>query len=438
MSKVKRRIQQYLHFGYLPDPESALSLTGQGKPGRNNGIAGLPEKELIRLGAVKLKKAFADTIAEIETPVQHLVPLSGGLDSRAILAFLQEHTQSSNITAIVFGVPGTYDFIIGQQTAVAAGVRCLRVNLDEIVWNQDELIACAAGVGRPLPLFETFLFSRMTKFFTSSSSCWSGFMGDPLSGSHLPVKESKSWGEALLKFCDRERFAASIKLNPAEFRPEALLPEKPWLDPGFLTLDEQLDFNLRQLDYIKPLVLFGCDDTKTPFLHPDWVNFILGVPNRYRHRQELYKKILLEVYPRLFALPTKTNFGLPLQVPGWRLKTRKAALRLRAMARRFLPDQPENISPMINYIDFNAALRRREDLKRVVYENIMDLKHRRIVDWVDIDNLWHQHQKGQGNYADALTLLASLEILLKVKKDTLFSAKQFPADEILSPCKRRA
>lgn len=71
------------------------------------------------------------------------------------------------------------------------------------------------------------------------------------------------------------------------------------------------------------------------------------------------------------------------------------------------------MSPGINYIDFDRGLRERKDLKQVVYENIKDLKKRGILDWIDMDSIWQRHQRKQGNHADALTLLTSLEINLK-------------------------
>ena len=67
-------------------------------------------------------------------------------------------------------------------------------------------------------------------------------------------------------------------------------------------------------------------------------------------------------------------------------------------------------------IDFDWGLRERDDLKTLVYENIQDLKRRGVVDWLDIDGIWSRHQRKQANHANALTLLASLEINLKVKE----------------------
>jgi hypothetical protein len=407
-------LQQYLHFGYLPCQGSFLPLGMFNTFSKKDKYENLPEPELVSLGASALRKAFGASYAETGYD-KHIVPLSGGLDSRAILACLIEHTDTSNITTIKFGLPGTFDFEIGQRVAQAAGVRCRTIDLSNVVWNQDELISCAGKTTHPLPLFESFLFFQMMELFDSSSIYWSGFMGDPLSGSHLLCPESKSWRQARIRFCERNRYARSINLDRAGFKPDEILPKEPWFSANVLTLDEQLDFNVRQQHYIKPLVLFDGNTCKTPFLHPDWVNFILCVSNKYRIGQYLYKKIVQKAYPDLFSLPTKTNFGLPLNAPRWQVFARKGRLKLQSTARKFLPHLLWRVSPMINYIDFDLALHRRRDLKTVVYENIQDLKKRKVVDWIDIDGIWRRHQERKANHADALLVLASLEIYLKVK-----------------------
>jgi hypothetical protein len=92
---------------------------------------------------------------------------------------------------------------------------------------------------------------------------------------------------------------------------------------------------------------------------------------------------------------------------------RRQGLRLRAAAKRFVPWIDWGVSPSVNYVDFDRGLRERADLKGVVRECIQRLKDRRIVDWIDIDAIWGNHQKRLGNHADALILLTSLEIHLR-------------------------
>ena len=69
-----------------------------------------------------------------------------------------------------------------------------------------------------------------------------------------------------------------------------------------------------------------------------------------------------------------------------------------------------------NYIDFNEGIRNRKDLNTIIYSSVMDLKERKIIDWIDIDNIWKRHINKESDHADALITLASLEIHLKAGK----------------------
>ena len=70
----------------------------------------------------------------------------------------------------------------------------------------------------------------------------------------------------------------------------------------------------------------------------------------------------------------------------------------------------------INYIDFKEAIRNREDFRTIIYENIMDLNNRKIVDWINIEDIWKEHINYKIDHSKALMILASLEIHLKAGK----------------------
>ena len=208
-------------------------------------------------------------------------------------------------------------------------------------------------------------------------------MGEAAAGAHLPSRPSQTWEQAKSRFSVMNRFVRSMTLSPPWFDFLDGLPHAPFA-ASWLCYDDQLDFGIRQQYYIKPVVLQGGYRHCTPFVCPEWLNFILSVPRCHRVHQHLYKEILKAAYPRLFALPVKNNLGLPLHAPRWRNALRKGVLRVKAAARRYVPGVNWPASPGLNYIDFDRDLRQRQDLQTVVYENIQDLKRRGIVDWIEI------------------------------------------------------
>jgi len=410
----ERLILSFLHFGYLPQiPRNLSSEPWVGnKSDACDTIRKSPNKpQLIAQGIHALKAAFQNIVGGM-----HIVPLSGGLDSRAILGGLLNAGLKNRIAMVTFGTPGTLDYEIGSYVAKRIGLRHEAIDLTRVKLDQEVLEKTIDEGGAWTYLIDSFYNRLISKRFGKDPTYWSGFMGDPLAGSHLLPTDSNSWREALDKFVKRNSFSRSIVLTPPGFRPEDVLPQSPLLNESHLSYDEQLDFGIRQQCCIKPLVLPEGYDYRAPFLQPDWVNFILSVPRRYREYQFLYKEILKEAYPKLFSLPTKTNFGLPLDAPKWQLQLQQLTLRVRSAARRFFPSGSWGAHPMTNYIDFDQGLRARKDLKNVVYENIQDLKRHGIIEWLDINEIWNRHQRKQANYADVLILLASLEINLKVQE----------------------
>jgi len=138
----------------------------------------------------------------------------------------------------------------------------------------------------------------------------------------------------------------------------------------------------------------------------------LGVPRRYRKNQFLHKEILKHAYPVPFSLPGKTSMGLALTASRWRRVCHLQYLGACTLRRKLFGDRG-SIDPRLNYIDFAAAIRTRDDIRNVVTANIRDLEERRILKWLDMESLLRRHLDGTVDHADALLVLTSLEIHLK-------------------------
>jgi len=397
-------IQPFLWFGYVPAPGAfPISVSPRGPCAAETAEA--PLSRLAAEAAGLWRQAIEACLATCRGAI--VVPLSGGLDSRAILAGLLDHVSAAQIATYTFGVPGAYDYEIGRRVAAAVGTRHRAFDLNQYSYSFERLSDISRRVAGRTALFQHAPVSLIEQEYGAGATQWIGFMGDPLSGSHLPAETGATWEQAKQHFVQSNRFAGSTRLTPASFDPAHDLPAEPLVDPRLLCYEEQLDFAVRQTCYTKPLVLLDGGEYVTPFLQPPWVDFSLRVPPCYRRAQYLYKEMLQSTYPRLFSLPTKNNGGLPLQASRWRRQVRRLASYARTLA--------GHVHPGLNYIDFEEGLRRRSDLRTVVCESLQDLKKRGPVDWIDMEGLWRQHQRRQRNHADALTLLASLEINLKTQ-----------------------
>lgn len=399
-------INAFLHFGYLPSPDEALPFSLESVPrGKEEHVAG----DRLKRGADLLKGAIART-ADPDQP--NVVPLSGGLDSRALLAALVE--AGYNVATVTFGTPGTYDFDIARRVARSAGVQHETIDLTRIRLSTDALVTTARSMPHWSYLLDAFYNRLVPERFGQGVAYISGYLGDPLAGSHLGLGSTSDWGQALKAFCNTQNRSRSYRLTPADYDARELLPSNPANPP--LSCYEELDFRVRQTCCIRSIVLPAGYDYRTPFLDEQWVKFMLSAPEEQRRGQRLYRAVLKHAWPELFKLPTKNDFGLPMSASKWRRSLARAQLRAGNVLRRSLRWSRLGPLRMLNYIDMDEAIRRRTDVREVIGSNVSDLKRRAAADWLDPDEIWRRHQSRRADHGDALTVLAELELYLKAEE----------------------
>jgi len=409
----KERVAAFLYFGYLPREKDVLetkSFINDFKP--EDGYRGFSqENDLVEEGVKLFKSLFKDIQGE-----NHIVPLSGGVDSRAVLGGLLTQINSNKINTVTFGTPGSLDYQIGNHVAKELGTRHENIDLSRVELEQEALEKVAESMNSAWTyLFDAFYNRIICDIYGKTVIYWSGFLGDATGGKHLPAYKSKTWDEAVRFFIYRHRMVKSMSLLPPDFSPADALSHIPLLKKERLNFDDQLDLIVRQQDYVKPTIIPENYSYQCPFSSSAWMDFMLSLSDRHGSSERLYKNILLKSFPVLFTLPCASSFRLSLNASGWRIGYRRYQMRAFTRLQRYFPAWEWGTRAYIKYIDFDKALRERKSFKELVYYNLQDLKKRGLVDWLDLDKMWKRHQRKTKNHADALILLAALEINLKVK-----------------------
>jgi len=397
----------FLHFGYLP----RLEADHRARPwSRVRPEDVLPDgaharEELVARGLAAFRAACG---APGDAP--QVVPLSGGIDSRLILATLRAAGRAERITTVTFGIPGAHDFDLAPAVARAAGVTHEAIDLTDLSVTRAELLELA----REAPwsyVLEVFYNRLPFRRFGRGATYWSGSQANSLAGEDAHeldpdwTRVCRNWARALPA-------ARSLSLTPPGFAPESALPREPPLAHTRLTHDEQLFLLVRNPGRNDPAQLPRGYDVRTPFCQEPWVDFALRLPTALRARGSFYQELARRSDPELFALPLKNDLGLAPGAPAWRHALRRNRARLERELRRRAPWLRLRPSPGLNYADFDAELRRASPLAAVVEESLARLDDARAVPWLRPRELWMRHRRHRANLGDALVLLASLELNL--------------------------
>lgn len=377
---------------------------------RRRWFAKVSEATAIEEGARILRNVFRE---RMEAPCDdHVVPLSGGLDSRLILAHLVEAGLGGRALAVTYGVPGTYDFEFARDVAAASGVRHEVIDLNRLVLCRKDLVDTHRSGAAGTELI-TAWYNRCARieFGGRNVRFWSGFLGDPVAGSHFASHyPSMSFAEAVNAFMRANRWARKrnlFGLNPAAIARRWLPSEPPIADRTMMTYPEQLDFTVRQASWIEKVT---CDrDTAVPFADARWIRFMLAAPAAMRKDCRLYHAIMLTTFPDLSRLKTKSVKGFRVGYPRRRCgPITSLDDRFRSLLRRLGVAWAVNRSE--NYLDFRHAFRHREDFIHLARNAVKGLRERGSDFGVDLRCVAEAHIAAKTDNHRELMLLISLDI----------------------------
>lgn len=401
-------LHSFLRYGYFLKykPKIRLDFSNVNR----NLYTDASREELLILCEDLFRRAIASGFHEDK---EHVVPLSGGMDSRANLAFLMEFVPAKQIYTYTFGTPGTHDFRIARQVADTAGTHHIEYDLTKHRYSLEEEMELSRQMDHQTYLFHHPPIRKLKERF-SNAVLWSGYIGDWISGKHMVEDGSESLKQARAKYSKKRVMSGKYPLSN--------MNEEVFLDlfdcdspcsPNNLSYEEQLEASNFLVKNTYPHLLLKDLEYQTPHIQQEWLDFMMSLPPQFRRGQALYKRMLFNYDKDLFMIPLKVNYGTSLYPGKFNYKYQKSIDRIIHYTNKIYPVFK---SRMTNYIEFSRGIRQRKDLKELITESIYDLKKRQIIDWINFDYLLNQHLKGVKNYTNELIILASLEIHLKAGK----------------------
>ncbi|MEL6900919.1 MAG: asparagine synthase-related protein [Cyanobacteria bacterium J06606_4] len=345
--------------------------------------------------------------------------LSGGLDSRAIIAAMPHH--GPKIEAITYGKKGCEDIRLAKRVAKVKGANFHAVEINAENWLNSRIAKVWETDGSCSLIHMQFTAALDKVKENHLFSCilhgagGDGFVG----GDHLFDNEQLDYYILkrlnLINFADSEAHEKSV-LNrfKAYYRELGTSPHVLYIDSrirSFLLKD------------IKVSATYGIE-CRMPFLDNDFQEFLYAVPNELKHNNYLYSTMLLAKFPKFFETIPRQGTGVPISPPGPVRKAKKAfeksAYRVHNKIKRVVRSKgfsfPEwdPAKPKGDFYDYNAWLR--EEPARSFVEEILfnpEALYPAYICEEKVKQHWQAHLSGEADRFDKLGQILTFEIWLQ-------------------------
>jgi asparagine synthase (glutamine-hydrolysing) len=258
------------------------------------------------------------------------VLLSGGFDSRVVLAFLQKEMKERPLHTFTFGIPGCNDARYAKQVSSVARAQhhFYPLQPDYLLSKAHEGVMLTDGMDNCIHMHA---LATLKEEADTANLLYKGFMGDALMGYAITPP---LWANFDINSLASNHFKLYRSLGVTLFAQEQLgelLCPSVQREVGDAVL-EQFKLALlesgsslpaNQLDYVvlryrvPRMTLNGVELVRSrtvvrlPFCDNGLVDFMMGVSPGLRHKRYLIKKAFIKAFPELAKIPITENH-LPL------------------------------------------------------------------------------------------------------------------------------
>lgn len=355
-----------------------------------------------------LKSILMNSIAERYKKNEcHVVPLSGGMDSRIILAALLEFTEAKNIHTYTFGVPGAYDYEIPNSIAKKLGTKHTNFSSDDTVYTIDGLIRAAIASDGNTEIFHPLVLNRVADHYGADATYWSGFAGDLVGGAFGDKLAGENPKQQLINYEKR-----GIHFLENSVKDEVIYPYVAKGDKmeGYVPNSEACFWENHVERYTGHHIFRNDMRIEAPLVDTRLLKFFFTLPKHERMNKIFFNEAFASIFPEVFSFPT-TDYGYKYSKYAFLEPLRKARFYSKAIGWRFAPNLFTHANTA--YIDMQHAINERPDVRGCIDELLADLAQRDLVDNKRMFSFLSDHRNGHKNYTKDIINLASLEVILK-------------------------
>ncbi len=278
--------------------------------------------------------------------------LSGGLDSRMLLALLSEQAKSRPVETFTWSIPGSYDARFAREAAHSAGQphRFFELKPDWLLEQGENAVRITDGMGNIVNLHAIATLDQEAQY---ANLIYKGFMGDAMFGFGLRPRfwslydQKTKFDVHLEAYRDYNVLSFDLPDHKRIFTPEFLQAAGDGLRTDYETgilacnspdmADQRCYFDLNQR--VPRMTLNGVQVVRDralvrlPFTDNELVEFSARTPPFLRFERRIMDDAFIQAFPKLARVPL-TNTNLPmvscarevwmrnLQFVQWHLRSR--------------------------------------------------------------------------------------------------------------------
>jgi asparagine synthase (glutamine-hydrolysing) len=440
----KDAVREFLTFGYCLDDHTFIQSIKLALPGYvtelNKRISkkeywsiqdfigekktAKPLDKLIKEHQELLDRAVDRRVSRNKT---YCVSLSGGLDSRTIVAFLGRHGHK-NVKTTTFGVSNCLDekyairvaqFLNLPNTFFELNPEKIKESFEKIVYLMDGQLSVKHIHDYP------FLPEKYHEWDTHIT----GFFGDPIHGQRLfpsnpldpDVSKAKSDME-LLRLLSRKHSQYGLKgcrlLNEKDGEEKLLHTVKNIVERSQLSqplqISDYFDLHERQRRFIAQIFQLAGKvfDYKMPFTDRPLVEFCLLLPTSYRKKQRLARASFIDAFPDLAQISWQKTHTHLMASPV-REKMSESVYYFQYALKRlteFISKGKRSYRPSHIYDPYDEWSRK--EFKSLIESILLDEKtlSRDFYNPTEIKRIVSKHMCGRKNYEEIIYLLFTFEM----------------------------
>ncbi len=256
--------------------------------------------------------------------------LSGGLDSRQLLAYLCTNSHSPQLHSFTWGIPGCDDARYAEELAKKSCVKhkFFELKPDWLLSKAEQAVRLTDGMGN---LVNMHALATLDQEAEHVRVLYKGFLGDAMMGfalrpqfwanydddTRIQVHLSVHRDQGVLMYSPEELDRLLLGPSNGDIQTRVMDDYRLGMDEAGspILADQRVFFDFRQR--VPRMTLKGVEVARSkvvvrlPFADNDLVDFALRLPPGLRYGRRLQRNAFIRNFPKLAQIPT-TDTGLPM------------------------------------------------------------------------------------------------------------------------------